>query len=134
MLEEVVETAKRAFDKTTHGHLVLPTLTIRLEGDSVDVVRDEAAMGASSIAETLLDHTAEHSSQAVGVLVGMLLHGLDRSGYAHLTTCDIDDRIDEIQVGKLAIGSIIDDVNRLEASFLGVVDCNSTLQSTRLEG
>jgi hypothetical protein len=41
----------------------------------------------------------------------VLPHALDEALDAHLTSSDVNDGIDQVQVGKLAVGSVIDYVH-----------------------
>lgn len=94
------------------------------------MVRDEAAVSACSVPKTLVQHAAEHCPEAVRILVCMLLHLLYRGGHAHLTTGNVDNGIDEIQVGQLAVGAVIDYVDSLEVLLLGVVDGDGALEGS----
>ena len=50
VLEQVVQAAERAFDQPAQTHLVVPALSDGLDGDGIDMVGDEAAVGADGIA------------------------------------------------------------------------------------
>lgn len=135
VLEQVVETAERALNNAAHGHLVLPALAKRVEGDGVDMVRDEAAVGARGVAQALLEHAAEHGLEAGLVLVTALEvpHLLEANGDTHLALGDVADGVDEIEVGELAVDAVVGNVEVLEAVLLGVVESNGALERAALE-
>ena len=41
-----------------------------------------------------------------------------------------EETVEQIQVGKLAVNSVVDDMNRAESVLLRVVDCDSALKGT----
>ena len=49
MFKEVIQTSKRAFDTSSHGHLILPAFSHSLKGDGIDVIGDETAMRAGCV-------------------------------------------------------------------------------------
>ena len=84
MLQQVVQRPEDAFDGPAQSHLVLPALTQRLEGDGIDVVRDEAAVRSRGVAETLSQHAAQHRLQPLLVAVAVVPHALQDGADAHL--------------------------------------------------
>lgn len=68
------------------------------------------------------------------IAIAVLPHLLDRNAHAHLAASHMINRVDQVEVGKLAIDSIVHDMYALEAGFAGVVKGNGALQRTALEG
>ena len=58
VLEQIVQTPERAFDQPAHGHLVMPTLAVRLQRDGVDMIGYKAAVGPRGMSEALLEHAS----------------------------------------------------------------------------
>ena len=64
----------------------------------------------------------------------MLPHALERAANAHLTTRNGYSSIKEVEVGQLAVYSVIDDVKLVKAMTprpCWIVNCYSTLKGTR---
>ena len=62
-----------------------------------------------------------------------MLHVLNRRLNAHLSACNIYNRIDEVEVWKLAIGAVVNDVKTFKPLLRGVVDGDGPLQGARLQ-
>lgn len=57
----------------------------------------------------------------------VLPHLLDRNAHAHLAAGNMVDRVDQVQVGQLAVDSIVHDMHALEAVLAGEVQRNGAL-------
>lgn len=79
------------------------------------------------MAETLVEHAAEHGSETIVIVISMLPHFLKRDSNAHLTAGNGDDCIEKIEVWQLAVDAIIDYVERFEVVVKWVVNDNSSL-------
>ena len=110
MLEQIIQTAEQRLDGAAEAHLVVPAIAHRLQGDGVDVVRDEGAVGARGVAEPLAQHPAQHRLEALLVRVVVVPHALQRAADAHLAACDGDGCVEEIEVGELAVHAVVHDV------------------------
>lgn len=148
VLEQVIQAAERALHEPAQPHLVVPPAAHRLDRHRVDVVRDEAAVGARGVAQALAQHAAQHGPQAVLVRVAVPPHPLQRRALA-LPVRDVDHRVDQVQVGQLPVDAVVYDVHGLEAPAaalavavpvlrrprrgLRVVERHGALQRPRLE-
>jgi hypothetical protein len=127
MLQKVVETSKGSLNNSTHRHLIMPSFTGRLQGYGVHMVRNKAAVGASGISKALIQHTTEHCLKSILIAIGMASHLLHGGFNTHLASRNVDNRIDEIEIGQLSIRAIVNNVKLMIALLMGVVDRDSPL-------
>lgn len=71
-------------------------LSIGLQRHSVNVIRDEAAMGARRVAKTLFQHSAQHGLDSMLVAAIVVSVALNEALNAHLTTGDVANGVDEV--------------------------------------
>lgn len=107
MFQEIVQAAKGPFNDAAQGHLVMPAFSVWLQRNGVNVVRNEAAVRARSKTKALSHHSTQDRMQPVLVVVGVDFHALDRSMNTHLTACNIDQGVDQVEIRQLAISAII---------------------------
>src|SRR5262245_3821265 len=114
----------------------MPAITNRDERDGVNVVWDEGAVRTGSVAETLREHAAEHSLQAVAVRVGVAEHALEGGTHTHLAGSNLHRRVKEVEVGELAICAVVENMQFIVSMApwsSGIVDCYGTLKCTALD-
>jgi hypothetical protein len=63
----------------------------------------------------------------------MASHLLDSSLNAHLTACNVDNRVDEVKIGQLAVRTIVNDVELVISLLMWIVDGEGSLKRARLE-
>lgn len=133
MFEEVVQTATDALHGAAQGHLVLPAVAGRLQRDRVDMIRHEAAVRPGRIPKALLDHSPEDRLQAHAVAVVVIPHLLQVSPDAHLAAGDGNGSIEEVEIGQLAIHTVVGDMQRLEAVIEWKFKRQCALQGSALQ-
>ncbi|PMB63622.1 hypothetical protein BM221_010521 [Beauveria bassiana] len=69
MLQQIVETPEGALDNPSQSHLVMPAFSVWLQGDRIDMVWNEAAMGTCCKPEALPHHTSQDRMQPVLISV-----------------------------------------------------------------
>lgn len=114
----------------------MPAVTNGLQCNGVDVVRHEAAVGAGSMSQGLAQHAPDHRLQSGVVTVVVVPHALYGAAYADLASGNVDCGVEEIEIGQLAIDTVVNNVQLLEtmAPRTGrVVNGNSSLQSSSLD-
>lgn len=137
MLEQVVQTAEQALDRSPQSHLIMPPISHSLERDGVNMVRNEGAVGTRSVPNTLTDHTTEHGLESFFIAVLVVPHALNCATDAHLATCNLDSGIEQVQVGQLAIDAVIQNVQLVETMTPRagwILDGNGSLKSTTFDG
>lgn len=127
VLQQVVQAPECPFNHSPHGHLVVPALPKGLQRHRVDMVRDEAAVRTCRIPNSLVEHTSKHRFESVRVASFVVFHVLDGRLDAHLTSSNIDNGVDEVEIGQLPVCAVVDDVDAVERLLRGVVNGNSTL-------
>lgn len=127
VLQQIVQASEGAFHHATHCHLVMPSLALWLQSHRIDMVWDKAAMGTSGITQALSQHTSQYSFQSVLVVIAVSIDALDCRLNSHLPPSNVDNRVDQIQVRKLAIRAIILNVHTVKPMLKRIVDRNSTL-------
>lgn len=96
MLEEVVQAAAETLNCAAQCHLILPTFALRLEGDSIYVIRHETAVRTRGIAKALLDHSSHNGLQPHLVTIIVIPHLLQIGPDAHLPTGNRYSRVEQI--------------------------------------
>ena len=107
VLEQIIETAKRPFNDSTHGHLILPALAVRLDSEGIDVIGHETAVWTGGMSNSLLQHASKHRLLTIGILARVLKHSLNIGRDAHLATGNVDNGIDEVEIGELAVDPVV---------------------------
>ena len=136
MLEEVVETAEDAFDRSAKRHLVVPTSSHSLESKSVDMVGDECAVGTRCVAKTLTDHASEYGLEPLLVAVFVIPHALQGTSDAYLAAGNGYGRVEKIQIRELPVDTIIKYVDLVETMpprASGIFNGYGALQSAALD-
>ena len=105
-----------------------------LQGYRIDVVGEEAAVGSMRVSCALIYHAAEHGLETLKVAVVVLPHPLQGDADAHLSAGNRDGCVDEIEVWKLPVNTIVDDVKLAESVVQGIVYDDSALQGTTFQG
>lgn len=134
VLKQVVQTPKGAFNHSAHGHLIMPSFAVGLQGHRINMVGNKAAVRTSGVSQPLLHHPAGDGSQTVHVASVVVAHVLDECVNSHLIAGDVRNGVDQVEVRQLAIYAIVNDVHGLKAVLQGVVKSQSTLQSARFQG
>lgn len=85
-----------------------------LQGHGIDMIWDEATVRPRGIPKALAEHTTQHGLQTMAVSALVVPHTLNEALDAHLTPRNINDGIDQVQIGKLSVCTVIHDVHGLE--------------------
>jgi hypothetical protein len=65
--------------------------------------------------------------KSILVAISVASHLLHGGFNTHLTTSNVDNRIDEIKVGQLSIRAVVNNVKLMIALLMRVIDRNSSL-------
>ena len=136
VLKQVVQAAKQRLDRLAQAHLVVPPIPHGAQRDGVNVVRDERAVRPRRVAQPLAHHAPQHRAQPLLVRVPMVEHALDRDPNAHLARGDLHGRVEQVEVGQLAVDAVVLDVQLVVAVApgpRGVVDRDGGLQRAALD-
>lgn len=109
-------------------------LSCSLDCNCVDMVGNEARVDTSCVTECLVHHSAQHGDEARRVAIVMVVHGMEGSRNVHLFFGDGDEGVEKIEIGKLAIDAVVEDVEVREAASRGVVDYYNGLDGAGFEG
>ncbi|OSS46628.1 hypothetical protein B5807_08353 [Epicoccum nigrum] len=136
VLEQVVQAAEQALDGLAQAHLVVPAVPHGAQRNGVDVVGDEGAVRPRCVAQPLAHHPPQHGAQALLVRVPVVEHALDGNANAHLARRDLHGRVEQVEVGQLAVDAVVLDVQLVVAvapGARGVVDGDGGLQRAALD-
>lgn len=98
VLEKVVQAAEQAFHCSAQRHFVVPSAPHGLERQSVNMVRNEGAVRAGGMAETLAYHAAEHCLESLFIAIIVIPHALQGAANSHLAAGNGNSSVEKIQI------------------------------------
>lgn len=88
------------------------------------------------MAETLAYHAAEHCLESLFIAIIVIPHALQGAANSHLAAGNGNGSVEKIQIGQLAIDTVVEHVKLVEAMTpraSGILNSNSSLKSSALE-
>ena len=134
VLHQIIQAPKQAFHHAPKCHIVLPAVSLRLNGDGIHMEGKEAAMWPRGLSKSLPNHATPNCLQSRAVAIVVLPHALQKCADPMLARRDGDGGVEQIQVRQLAIDAIIDDVGVFERVVERVVDHDGAFKGSALEG
>lgn len=137
MLQDIVDASKETLDHTPKRHLVVPAIADSLESYGIDMIGHETTVGPTGVSDGLAQHAPEQSFESVVVAVIVVPHALNGASDSCVSAGNLYSSVEEVQVGQLAIYTVIDDVQLIEALSPGsgrIVYSNGSLERSSLDG